>query len=110
MPGLELGIHGHKLRAKRPWIAGSSPAMTSALGLEVAGEELRSAEPEGPVLVAVLDDRDHHVGGRDAARFFEFLAHQLVERLLLLLGARSAHHLNDHDLVGAVDAETGVLD
>ena len=29
MPGLEPGIQGHKLRAGRSWIAGSSPAMTS---------------------------------------------------------------------------------
>ena len=82
MPGLELGIHGLKLRAKRPWIAGSSPAMTSALGLEVAGEELRSAEPEGPVLVGVLDDGNHHVARCDAAALLQLLDQQPVEFLL----------------------------
>src|SRR5581483_12465246 len=63
---------------------------------QFAGEELGLAVAERPVLVIVLDEGDHHVRGRDAARFLELLAEQAIEGFLLLLLALAADHL-EHD-------------
>jgi hypothetical protein len=84
MPGLDPGIQGQRIRSKRPWIAGSSPAMTREDELvDVERPALASVERSYPLvdvraqLAQLLD-----MGKKPAPN-------------LLLIGVRKASHLGN---------------
>jgi hypothetical protein len=64
---------------------------------------MRLTERRAPVNVAVLDHREHHVLGCNAAAFGKTASHGLVERMLHFLRARARRHVDQEALIGAFE-------
>src|ERR1700736_6101371 len=77
--------------------------------LEFAREELRSSVSEAPIGIGIRDDGDDDIVLLDAAGL-QFLDKLCREGSLLLLGSLSACDPDEHNVLGAIDTEPGVLD
>src|SRR5919107_1758658 len=76
---------------------------------EVALEELGAPQDEGPVLAGVRGDGDDEVAGSQAGGLLQPSRQPGVERPLLGLRAPLLEDLQDDEVVGALDAQAGVL-
>ena len=77
--------------------------------LQLAREELGPSVSEAPVSIGVLNDGDDDVVLLDTAGL-QFRDELCVEGCLLLLGSLPACDPDEHDVLGAIDTEPGVLE
>lgn len=77
--------------------------------LQLASQELRPSQTKTPILPRVRRNADNQIRTGDAALLLEALRQRRVDSLLLSSIAALLENLDEDELVGAGEAEVGVL-